>query len=180
MHRSLQNHTTSAALRSVMLVDVEKVPNIIKEPYLAFLHREALAQDNHPIGSLALRRPIVELGHMFALQPDVSIPFLHDDLLFYILRSLAPLSAQRLLLSASKHTPEPAIKAFSDLYQIRHRVDPKGKSDSLFRPAVEMRSQGKIRIPSQTDPIKSLDAPTRSPDRSMERHRHGKRSCPDG
>src|SRR3972149_3267046 len=42
--------------------NIEKVPNIIEEPYLAFLHRKALAQDNDPIGSLAFCRSIVELG----------------------------------------------------------------------------------------------------------------------
>lgn len=93
--------------------------------------------------------PIAELGHMFALQPDVSIAFLHNDLLFYILRSLSPLSAQRHLFSTSKHTPEPAIKTFSDSYQVWHRIDPERKADSPLRPPVKMRGQGKIRIPSQ-------------------------------
>ncbi len=151
--------------------NVEKIPNIIKKPYLAFLHRKALAQDNHPIGALALRWLIVELCHMFPHHPNVPISFLNNDCFLHICRPPALLAADTLLLATSEYTPAFAVKAFGDFDQVRHRVDPKGKSNPLLRPAIKMHRQGKIRIPPQTHPIKTLshqfNGPIHPPNRTI-------------
>src|SRR5271157_3739592 len=148
------HHFGRTQVRSVG--NVEKVPNIVPQPHLAFFHRKALSQHNDPIGAFAFGRLIAEFGNMFAQQTEVSIPFLNNNLFFKIPRSLTPLCAQVFFLATPQHSPALIIKAFSDLNEVGHRVHSKRKTHSLRIPTVKMSSQSKIRISPQTDPLKTL------------------------
>src|SRR4030042_3269208 len=136
--------------------DIEEVPNIIPQLYLAFLNRQTLFEHNDSIGAFALRRLITELRNMLAHQSDVSVSFFNHNLFLKILGPCAPLPAQRFLLPTPQHTPALTIKAISDLYEVSHRIYPKRKTHSLFAPAIKLRSQGKLRITPQTDLFKTL------------------------
>src|SRR4030042_6256903 len=101
---------------------------------------------------------------MLTHQSDVSVPLFDHNLFLEILGPLAPLPAQRFLLTTPQHTPALTIKALRDLYEVSHRIYPKRKTYSLFAPPVKMHRQGKIRISPQTDLFKTL---TNQPNRPV-------------
>jgi len=59
--------------------DVEEVANLVEQRQLAFFFRDVLAHHHHPVGLVAGRRPVVELGHVFGLQAERLKATLFDD-----------------------------------------------------------------------------------------------------
>ena len=77
--RSLAENTTSSAALTPVVGDVKEVANLVEQPYFALLPGDVLADHDHAIRLPTSRRPVVELGHLFALQPEVLEPAVPDN-----------------------------------------------------------------------------------------------------
>ena len=68
--------------RSAIVGDVEQKSLLFKEKFLALDFIDRFANNGHPIRPIAGRQLVIELGHVFALQHEIFVLAVDDDILF--------------------------------------------------------------------------------------------------
>jgi len=128
--------------------NVEEVPDLLEEAGLAFLDTEILAHDYHAIGLLAMSGPIVELGHLLALEADVFVLALWNDLPFDIGGALARLSLDRVGSGPLQGLPGADRQLLGAFDQVGVSIVAQHATDPLV-PFVQVLGERKVGVAAQ-------------------------------
>src|SRR5439155_7294834 len=128
--------------------DVEKVAYLLQagQARFPFFPRDVFAHHDHPVFTLASDRLIIEVGHLFALQPQRFKTTLADDAVFDIVGAWPFLGLGLVTGWPSQLFPGPRRHFVRDVYQIGPAVEAEEETDAaIFLPAVQVFGRREMR-----------------------------------
>ena len=119
--------------------DVEEIDDFVEQHFLALLHGDVLAYDDHTIVFFASGRPVVEFRHIFRSQTLVLEFAGHHDLFFNIFRLLSRLGFYGVWQWAIQFLPNFLRQILGNTPEVGHTVVAKDKTHAAIgMPTVEM------------------------------------------